>query len=327
MSLRVTDAALEVLPADAHRTDEWYARRQSTVTASEIAAVLGLSPYYSPFDLWWQKKTGVDSQPDSRDTRRGRRYERLILEDFTDEHPEFAVVPRGLCVNVERPWQACSPDGLVHELIGHRDVEGERTPVVEGEPVAVVEAKSAARRDEWGEQGTDDIPVYYRTQVLWQMDTLGLGVAYVPVIFGFDYCEYVVTMDEAAQGDVKVMRDAAREFLDSIAADIPPDIDAHTATGRRLKLLHASLVDGDVEVEATVVRQYHLAKRLRDCAEARMRLAENRLRACMGDYQRGTVDGRKVVSRSVSDIKERRQTVKAHTRNVMHFTKPKPQED
>lgn len=323
MSRRINDHATELLSPDAHRTPEWYEQRRHTVTASEIAAILGLSPYVSAFDLWHHKATGVDSQPDNRDTRRGRRYERLILEDFTDEHPEFVVVSTGLCVNNDRTWQACTPDGLVYEVGGHQVVDDERVPVVDGEPVAVVEAKSAAMRDEWGEPGSDDIPAYYRAQVLWQMDTLGLTVAYVPVVFGFDYREYVVTYDET---DVALMRKAAREFLDSIAEDSPPDIDAHTATGRRLKVLHPSLTDAEVTVPDDLADAYASACAAEKQAKTDKQLAENRLRDVLGDARyalRG--DGRRVATRSVYDVRERTQVVKAHT--VSKLIPPRPKKD
>lgn len=318
MSRRINDHAIELLEPDAYRSDEWYEQRRLTVSASEVGMVLQLSPHKSPFDLWWQKKTGQTSDDDNRDTRRGRRYERLILEDFTEEHPEFAVVSAGLCVNTERTWQACTPDGLVYELGGHQQVDEERLPVVEGEPVAVVEAKSAANRDEWGEPGSDEVPAHYLAQARWQMDVLGLTVCYMPVVFGFEYREYVIEQDDA---DVKLMREAAQEFLTSLAEDRQPDIDAHAATARRLKLLHPSVVDAEVEIPATLVRQRRLADRLYRLAKQRRDLADNRIRAALGDNRIGAVGGRKAVSRSVFDVKERTQTIRAHTQNNLYFTK------
>lgn len=293
-----------------YRTPEWYEARRGGITASEIAAVLGISPWVSPFDLWWLKQTGEESQPDTADMRRGHRYEAIILEDFAEDHPDLILGSPGLVRNSERPWQMCTPDALAYENRMH----------AKGEPVAVVQAKSGARRDEWGDAGTDDIPVHYRAQVLWEMDTLGLNVAYVPVLFGFDYREYVVEYDEA---DATFMRKHAEEFLASLAENKMPDIDDSTATARRLKRLHPDVREGAVEVPTHILAQYHAAKRLRDTAEARMRLNENRLRALIGDQQVATVDGRKVASRSVYDVRERTQTVSAHTVNRLNITKPR----
>lgn len=294
----------------AYRSPEWYEARREAISASEIPVVLGLAPqdWGSPFDLWWHKRTGADSQPENPDMRRGRRLEPMVLEDFAEAHPEFKLLPSVTVRNIERPWQMATPDGLI--------TEGD-------DALGSVEAKTAFTRSEWGEPGTDDIPVYYRAQVLWQMDTLGVNVAYVPVWFGTQYAEYVVEYDEA---DAKFMRDKAEAFLTSVREDRQPDIDDSIATARRLKHLHPDVEDIEVEVAPAVIAQYHAAKRLRDAAEARMRLAENRIRYRLGRGRVATVDGRKVASRSVYDVRERMQHVRGFTVNKLTIPTPKSQE-
>jgi putative phage-type endonuclease len=298
-------------------SDEWHAARRGGISASEIAAVLGISPWVSPFDLWWLKRSSEDSQAENRQMRRGRRYEALILEDFADEHPEFYVGQAVTARNTRRPWQVATPDGLAYEQPCTGSLAD--PPMFAGEPVAVIEAKTG-QRGEWGEPGTDDVPVHYRAQVLWQMDTLGLNVAYLPVLFGDQYAEYVVEYDET---DVKLMREAAEAFLESVREDRQPDIDSHIATSRRLKRLHPELVDEVVDVPATIVRQYQTARRLKKAAEDRMRLAENRVRGLLGPASHGAVDlggGEfKRFSHTRTDIKERTQTVRAHTKDVINF--------
>lgn len=308
----ITEQAVQVLDPGAYRTDAWYEARRDGIAASEIAAVLGISPdtWGSPFDLWWEKRTGDRSQPDNAAMRRGHRYEALILEDFAESHPEFTVrQPVGLCVNLERPWQMCTPDALAYDS----------EVALPMQPDAVVQAKSGARRDEWGDEGTDDIPVHYRAQVLWEMDTLGLNVAYVPVVFGFDYREYVVEYDET---DVKLMREAAQVFLESVREDRMPDVDASAATRRRLKRLHPTVTDGEAEVGRSVVAQYHAAKRLRDAAQERMDLAEARVRHALGAYKTATVDQKVVATRSVYDVAEAEIHRNAYTVNRLNWRKP-----
>lgn len=311
----VTEHATEIMPPDAYRTPEWYEARQATISASEIAAVMGLSPWMSPFDLWWLKRTGDDSNGETSGMRRGLRLESLVLDDFRDAHPEFCVMPAGLILNNERPWQACTPDGLVYE-----EPYAYADPDEDKEPVGVIEAKTDGDASAWGEEGTDEIPVKYRCQVLWQMDALGLNVAYVPMWLGTNYREYVVEFHEA---DVMLMRAEAEKFLTSVREDRQPDIDGHVATGRRLKRLHPELVDDEISVPLTVVRQYQAARRLKKAAEERMRLAENRVRAALGPASHAVVDlgdgQTKRFSHTISDIPERTQTVRAHTKNLINF--------
>lgn len=313
----MTEQAREIIPPGGYLTPDWYEARRQGVSASEIAAILGLSPWQSAFDLFWEKRTG-HGQDANDEMRRGRRVEPLILEDFTEAHPEFHVANVGLMQNLERPWQLATPDGLAFDCCPDTDLIHD--PDCAAEPVAVVETKSAANASEWGHEGTDEIPVYYRTQVLWQMDVLGLNVAYVPVWFGFGYKEYEVEYHEA---DCKLMREAAEAFLADVAADRQPDIDSHKSTRQRLKRLHPELVDESVEIPLHILRQRQAAKRLRDAAQDRMNLAENRVRALLGPAARAVyTDGlgkERTFSHTITDIRERTQTVAAHTRNQINF--------
>lgn len=310
---RVSAYATEILPADGYLSDDWYELRRDTVSASEVAAILGLSPWVSAFDLWWEKRTGQPSQAETRAMARGKRREHAIREDFCDEHPEFHVAPVGLVRNDGRPWQTCTPDALVYEYGGPQF-----TAVFDfdAEPVAVLEAKTDGGGGGWGDDGSDEIPVYYRTQVLWQMDCVGVGVAYLPVWHGFGYREYAVEYHEA---DVLIMRAAAEEFLTSVREDRQPDVDSHKATGRRLRKLHPDLVDDWAPVPASYLRQYQTAAKLKRAAEDRMRLNEHRIRRAMGDAAEGRVDGHKAVTRSIYEVAE--HVRKASTTDRLNVTR------
>jgi putative phage-type endonuclease len=318
---RVTDHAEEVIPPHGYRTPAWHEARSTGVSASDIAVILGISPYESAFDHWWRRhldqpadRVAEEGDDAVRRTSRGRRLEPMVIEDFEIAHPEFTVRPCGLIRNVTRTWQMATPDALVYDHVARPfgAVPDDATPV------ATLEAKTAGGSEGFGPTGTDEIPAHYRAQVLWQMDTLGLDGGYLAAWIGFDYREYTITYDPA---DVEFMRQAATRFLDSLDAGVPPLVDSHPTTRRRLQSLHPTVVDGRAEVPAAVVRQYHAARRLRDAAQDRMTLAENRLRSVMGDLRVATVDGRKVASRSVYDVPERTQVVKAHTVNRLTIRK------
>lgn len=315
MSATVTiiGQAVEVLPPAAYLSDAYFDARRTTVSASEIAAIIGVSPWTSRFDLWWRKASNADTQAEHAGMRRGRRLEGLVVEDFADAHPEFYVQsPVGFMASIERPWQTATPDGAVYE-IEHRALG----------MVAGLEAKTAGSRDGWGEAGTDEIPVQYRAQALWQLDVYGVDVTYVPVWFGTDYREYVVHRDET---DLAFMRARAVEFLDDLRNNRQPPVDGHVATTRRLKYLHPSVVDGEVEIpphwlqwRATAVRDIARAKERKD-------RYENWIRDRLGDLRVGTVLGRKVVSRSAFTKHE--FVMPEHTENRLYFSPPpKPKEE
>jgi putative phage-type endonuclease len=217
---------VEVLPPEltgpAH--PEWFAARRAGITASEIAAVLGLSPYESPFSLYWRKKGVVGEQPDDPAMRWGRRLEQHIRDEFRERHQnDFMVFGAGLYAHTDRPWQMASPDGLIVDLSSNDwDLA----------PIAGLECKTTGSWDGWGDDGTDQIPIHIRCQVVWQADVLGVPCVYVPVVNGRTYREYVV---EADPQDALVMRCKAQAFLDALNYGTPPDLDGTDATLTTLK--------------------------------------------------------------------------------------------
>jgi putative phage-type endonuclease len=311
--------AVELLaPADATPANpRWHELRAAGVSASEIAQVLGISPWGSAFSLYWQKLNGwsVDL---SAEMEWGSRLEAAIVTKFQDEHSGDLVVRRaGLYASKERPWQVATPDGLVCEdkICGRCDIDVVDECTCYDDLVALLECKTAHSTERWGEPGTDDIPVYYRAQALWQMDVLGVDTVHVPVLIdGVDYREYVVRRDEK---DLRAMRLAGEAFMGRLENGDPPDLDGHEATIRTLKTLHPDLEDREQEVAPDIAQAWREARERKAAAEADERRYEAELRAAMGPARRGTVAGEKVVTRVVSDIAERTQTVAAHRRDYL----------
>jgi putative phage-type endonuclease len=288
---------VELLPPDAHRTPGWYERRKPGISASEIAAVLGLSPYESPWSLWHRKKGLLEPQPDNEAMEWGRRIEALIVAKFAERHPEFHVRPLGLCASERRPWQLATPDGAVE------DVDRGPGTVAVAALLAGVEAKTTDSWDGWGDEGTDDIPVLYRCQTLWQADVLGVDCVYLPALSrGKDYREYVVVRDDAAEADLIVMRLAAQQFLASLEGDEPPPLDAHPATTKTLRALHPTVEDADVVVPLELAATYVEARLTMELAKIDLDGATNELLAAIGDGRRAVdPEGRRVATRIVSE--------------------------
>jgi putative phage-type endonuclease len=282
-------------------SDEWLETRRRGVTASEIAIIAGIAPgeWSSPYDLFHQKLGAIAGQRDNDAMAWGHDLEAAIIGRFARNHPELQVMLGALLHKDDDPRWMATPDGLAYPARsgGSRPVRRYRHRKTV--PVAVVQAKAAARWEAWGEDGTDDVPVYYRAQVLWEMHVTGARRAYLPVLVPpFGYHEHVVDYDQA---EVDVLVKLAEEFMDRIARRDPPDIDDRAATTRALKQLHPERGEGGVEVPETWVRQWQIADRLEDLAGKRKRLAENRLRAIVGDRHHGTVDGQPLANKVVYD--------------------------
>ncbi|QWF80120.1 YqaJ viral recombinase family nuclease [Amycolatopsis sp. CA-230715] len=258
---------------------EWFAARASALGGSEVAAVLGLSPWESRFSLWHRKKGAASAADDNAVMRWGRWLEDPIARAFAAAHPEYRVRRCGTWASRARRWQVATPDRLLSSLT-------ER---------ALLEIKTAHNADEWGEPGTDEIPIYYRTQTLWQLDTLGLSRAHVAVLIsGSDYREYAVDWNIA---EVSVLREAAREFLDTLERDERPDIDEHTATYRTVRALHPRIDDVEVEIAAPLADRYRAAVAEHKAAEDAKRRAAAEVLDALGTGRRAVVDGESIAIR------------------------------
>jgi putative phage-type endonuclease len=290
-------------------TPEWFDRRRQGIGASEVAAVMGISPWESPFSLYWRKVNGWEYEP-SAEMEWGNRLEDAIAAKFQDGHPDEILTPGQLVVGPE-PWILATPDrvvsGLVPEELRCWRVPDEAPPATYDH--AVLELKTAHSADGWGEPFSDDVPVHYRAQVQWQMLCVDVVYATIAVLIGgSDYREYTVLRDDR---DLRVMVEHGRRFMARIANGDPPPIDDHAATLATVKRLHPDLDDNEVEVDSRIANHYRRACEMDRKAGALKKRYEALLRAEMGRARKATCAGQFVASRSLYEVGE--HTVKAHT--------------
>jgi putative phage-type endonuclease len=275
----------------------WLAARRKGIGASEIAAVLCISPWESPFSLYWRKVEGWDFEP-SAEMEWGTRLEPAVAQKYADAHPEYELGDGHLEESPFHPWMLATPDRYVWLV-------GKSTLNIHG----LLELKTAHSADGWGEPGTADIPVQYRAQVLWQMAVCDVEWADLAVLIGgSDYREYTVFRDEK---DIAVMVEAGRRFMARIEAGDPPPLDDHHATLATVKRLHPDLDDTEATIPADIAAGYRRACAMERTAKRVKARYETRLRDAMGRARRATSDGTFVASRSIYEVDE--HTVKAHT--------------
>lgn len=260
------------------------------MTASKVSAVLGLSPWQSPYSLWMEM-SGRVQRPDANDAqRRGTYLEAGVLAWWLDQHPDIddwndqPEYRKG-------DWAAATPDRSAW-----LDCEHDNRSDCTTRCLVLVEAKTVARSDDWGDPGTDQIPAYYYAQVVWQMHVSGIHTCYVPILTGgLRFAEYVV---HYSPDDGAAMERICREFYDSLAGDTPPDLDDSVATFDTVKRAHPEIDRGEsVEIDAKE------AKALVDwCDELKVtermtRLSKTRVIDAMGRAQYATHQGVRIARR------------------------------
>ena len=269
-------------------SDEWHAMRANGIGASEIAAVLGLNPWLSPFTLWHVKAGTVEpDRAGNAATYWGTIHEPAICAEWARLNPWADVQWCGTYARADEPWMTASPDRLV--------VDDETT-------VAVLEAKTARSADGWGPDGSDEIPVHYRCQVMQQMHVMEVPVAYVAVLIGgSDFRTYTIDYDPA---EAAMLADAGRAFWQSVQDGTPPPLDGSDSTSVTVRRLHPDVEDTEEVIDDDLAAEYLSAVAAAKESDAAKAAATNRMLDAIGSA-RVAVDstGRKVATRSVSTPK------------------------
>lgn len=272
-------------------SQNWLRVRNTGIGASEIATALGIgNPNWgSPFELYQRKRGELIDVRDNAQMEWGRNLEAAIIKRFLKCHPEFRANP---CVtgrlyrSKDREWQLATPDAVVFDtrnpFVHDRHSSGRvRVNDTWGFPV-VVQAKTGRKREGWGEEGSDEIPVYYRAQVLQEMDVVGADVAWVPVLFnGSEYREYRI---ERHERDLHVLRTRGAEFWRRVVEGNPPPVDGSVATLRALRDLGLE-PEKQAQVPLELAQKLARAKRLVVRAETLHARIEAQLREAMGDAE------------------------------------------
>ncbi|MFK4801729.1 YqaJ viral recombinase family protein [Streptomyces sp. MPA0124] len=272
-------------------TPDWDAARAGlTITATEIAAVVGLSPWMSRFTLW-HKKAGLRAAPFEMTPaiEWGNRLEDAVAAKWQDEHPGLIAAPAGTWKHRERQWQRATPDRLIYpQPAGEFDLTSQAA--------GLLEVKTSPMGDEWGPDGAEDgVPIWYRCQVMWQMDVLGVRrTDFAVLISGHDYREYVVEYDE---GEAKTLRDAAEQFLNEVRAGQRPPIDSADDTYKTIRVQPDGFDDVDVEITAEAAARYENAQAEVKAAAEELTAAKSVVLDLIGTGRRAVCDGRRVAYR------------------------------
>lgn len=156
--------------------EQWLKDRQSGIGGSDVAAILGISKWNTPLDVY-KSKTEEPVEKDSESMEWGRRLEPVIRQKYCDTVGMAVTVPDHLIRSSEHPFMIANVDGI--------RADGR-----------IVEIKTARTGTDWGEEGTDEIPDYYRTQVQHYMTVTGAKVCDVAVLIGAsDFRIYTVEDD------------------------------------------------------------------------------------------------------------------------------------
>ena len=238
--------------------------RKRYIGASEAAAACGLSPWTTPYQLWSDKTSDAVSDIQNARMEWGSRLESVVLAKYAEDLPQ----PHDVCspcpqyISEQFPWMACTPDALRLDR------------VVEVKTAGI----NAAR--EWGETGTDAVPLQYLLQTTHQMIVTGRRLADIPVLIGgSDYRVYTVAYDEELAA---LLIERERHFWQHVQDGTPPDVKSIADAVARWPKDSGITVIATQEIADAVVRLRDLNAQM-DTLEADADALSLAIRTCMAD--------------------------------------------
>jgi len=181
-------------------------KRVNGIGGSEAAAVLGLSPWKTPYQVWCDKLGLSGEQETTPAMEWGTRLEPVVRQKYADETGRTVSFPvgdeYGHMQSVEHPFMLATLDGITDDGRG-------------------LEIKTSRSGAEWGDEGTDEVPQVYVIQCQHNMIVSGLEVFDIPLLIaGSDFRIYEVPRDEELQALI-IEREAA--FWKMVEAQTPPE--------------------------------------------------------------------------------------------------------
>lgn len=204
--------------------DQFLAGRKKGIGGSDVAAILGFSPYKSPYQLWLDK-TGRSERKESQNESAhfGNLLEDVVAKEFSRRTGmKVQRVTQQLSLeNIGEPWAI----GNIDRAVVNPEIAG-RVFFKDGKLTTdmILECKTASEYMSklFGEEGSDHIPDYYLTQCLWYLKLTGAKVCYLAVLIGGNkFRMYRIERDEDLIESI--FKQVKAFWFNHVVADVPPD--------------------------------------------------------------------------------------------------------
>lgn len=262
---------------------DWLAMRKQDVTSTESAALFGMSPYMTHFDLWHRKHSGATPEFRSNDRMKwGNRLEEAIAHGIADEQG-WEIKPLKDYMRLPEQRIGSSFDFVITNL---------------GEPVHL-EIKNVdylAFRDGWieHEDGSIEAPEHIEMQVQHQMMVSGYSKSYIGAFIGGN--RGVVIERERDEAVIAAMRQRIADFWHSVDANQEPAPvmpgDAEVVIRLNQYAQPGKILDASSDANiAALVAKYKQASAAEKAAAEDKEVAKAELFEAIGDAEKVLVDG------------------------------------
>ena len=179
--------------------DEWLKRRFESIGASESGSILGINPWKTAVDVYYEKVDRVTDFSDNLNMWLGRELEPVIKKRFEEETGFKVRNDHKIRVDKEHSFLTTNLDGMV---------VGEKVPV---------EYKALGRWD-------GEIPDYYFSQIQHQIMVSESDYAYFVVLVLAARKNFIIQKINRDDEFIKLMRNEEISFWqENVLTNTPPD--------------------------------------------------------------------------------------------------------
>lgn len=146
----------------------WLEERRRGIGGTDAAAILGVHPWKTAFEVWLEKTGRVTDAEQSKAMKWGLLLEDTVAQEYTRRTGRKVWNPERLMTHPEHPCIVGTPDRLVLDEDRGLDIK----------------TSSAYQHQHWGEEETDEIPPHYLVQAAQYMAITGFPVWDVFVLIG-----------------------------------------------------------------------------------------------------------------------------------------------
>ena len=242
--------------------EQFLLDRKLGIGGSDIAPIMGLSPYSTPLDVYRDKMNpAVIYEEESEDLKRGARVEKYILQEYCEVNGLELETNLPPFIDPEYPFMR----GNIDAKVAHENV--------------IVEAKSTKCPIAKWEEG---IPEYYRTQVAYYAMLSNAERVDVPVLFSnWQYACFTYWRDSEYEARIKK---AVIDFWNNhIVVGIPPEPSTPAELYEvypKLETAKTIKADSDIREKVNIWQETLLRRRELEKQEEKLKIEIQRF---MGD--------------------------------------------
>jgi len=279
--------------------EAYLAERRKYIGASDVSGIIGVNPHSSAMKIWFDKVEGSKDSKENIPAEVGLFLEPFLRVKFIQKFKKNYDLD---IVTKELPYIICHDDYpfftcTLDDTLVHPDTAED----------CIVEYKSTSefKKKEWeGEEGQEEIPIYYLTQVQWQLFVTGWKRAYIGVLIGNSkfYIREILRDEELIESLKNKVLDFKENFIDK---KVMPMADGSSYTDDVIKTLYG-LSSGQMledmqkldELQA-ILGEFDRKKNLHDLAKLELDTVKQQIKIIMAENEIALVGGRKITFKNI----------------------------